>query len=69
MSNETYGTITCRLFMEVAGKNIGLGTIWVPVTGRPDGQTLDLCANLGEVKRAIQEIFDQSAPTSEKGES
>lgn len=69
MSETTYGRITCRLFMEFAGKNVSLGTVSVPVTGRMKGQTLDLCANLDEVKRLVQEIFNQSAPTNQEDES
>ncbi|WP_250504866.1 hypothetical protein [Bowdeniella massiliensis] len=69
MSHETYGHIECKLSIEIAGNRIDLGYVQVPVTGFPEGHSLRLRANLGEVRDCIQEAFSQSRPTSEKDES
>ena len=69
MSEKTYGHIEGKLSIEIAGNRIDLGYITVPVTGFRDGYSLRLGANLLEVKDAVQEIFNQTAPTNKEDQS
>lgn len=55
--DRTFGTLEGKLTLEIAGNEIDLGRIYVPVTGYLDRGRIELTADTTQVRDAVQELF------------
>ena len=53
-----FGTVRGELTLTIAGTAISLGTIEVPLRGHVSGPTLRLSVDVGEIRDAVEMIFD-----------
>ena len=58
---STYGHLTGELILTIAGNEIDLGYVQVPVTGFFDHGQLRLTANAQDVANMVRELFAQSS--------
>ena len=58
---SSYGHLTGRLTLTIAGNAIDLGAVDVPVTGIIDHGQLRLSANTQEVADMVRDLFAQSS--------
>ena len=54
-----FGNLKGRLTLTIAGNEIDLGYIEVPVTGFQDRGSLRLSAQTATIRDAVQELFNQ----------
>ena len=57
-----YGSLTGRLTLEIAGNQIDLGSVQVPLVGYYDRGSVQLQLDVNEVAATIRKIFDGSEP-------
>ena len=57
--SATFGHIEGKLTLTIAGNEINLGYINVPVTGYVDRGRVQLSADTDQVRGAVQELFRQ----------
>ena len=56
---STFGHLTGELTLTIAGNEIDLGYVQVPVTGLQDRGSLKLSADTAPLRDAVQELFNQ----------
>ena len=56
---STFGHLTGRLTLTLAGNEIDLGQVKVPVTGHLDRGILRLSAETATIRDAVQELLNQ----------
>ena len=56
-----FGTVRGELTLTIAGTAVGLGAIEVPLRGYVSGSTLRLSVDVGEIRDAVEALFDNSA--------
>lgn len=61
----TYGYLSGRLTLTIAGNDIDLGHVKVPVTGYQQNGAIRLSAETATVRDAVQELFNQQKETDE----
>ena len=57
--SETFGHLEGKLTLTIAGNEINLGHIDIPVTGHVDRGIVRLSADTDQVRGAVQELFRQ----------
>lgn len=57
-----YGSLTGRLTLEIAGNQIDLGSVQVPLVGYYDRGSVQLQLDVTGVADTIREIFNDSEP-------
>lgn len=57
--STTFGHLQGRLTLTIAGNEIDLGSVNVPVTGYLDRSTIRLSAQTATIRDAVQELFNQ----------
>ena len=57
--SATFGHLEGKLTLTIAGNEISLGYIEIPVTGHLDRGTVQLSAETAQVRDAVQELFRQ----------
>ena len=59
--SSTFGHLTGRLTLTIAGNVIDLGSVQIPVTGFLDRGQVKLTANTKKVADTVRELFAQSS--------
>lgn len=60
---STFGHLSGRLTLTLAGNEIDLGTINIPVTGYQHDGAIRLQAETATIRDAVQELFNQQKET------
>ena len=60
---STFGHLSGRLTLTLAGNEIDLGYVQVPVTGYQQNGTIRLSAETDTIRDAVQELFNQQKET------
>jgi len=55
----TFGHLSGRLTLTLAGNEIDLGHVQIPVTGYQHGGDIRLSAETATIRDAVQELFNQ----------
>ena len=63
-----YGSLTGRLRLEIAGNQIDLGSVQVPLVGYYDRGSVQLQLDVNEVAETIRAIFNAAEPPAIEGE-
>lgn len=63
---STFGHLDGELTLKIAGNEIYLGHVRIPVTGFQDHGSLRLSADTGSLRDAVQELFNQQKEQSDE---
>ena len=57
--STAFGHLNGRLTLTVAGNEIDMGSVQIPVTGYQQGGAIRLTADTTTIRDAVQELFNQ----------